>query len=66
MSNQAPYRISVATKYGPNNELTFWTNIGRAWPLKNGKGFSIELTAHPIGRKMVMFANEQNEDGDES
>jgi len=52
------HRVAVAKHYGPNNEKTFWTTIGSAWAIKNG--FNIELTAHPIGTKMCIFVNEDN------
>ena len=34
---------------------TFWTNIGSAWPHKNGEGFSIELTALPLNGRIVLL-----------
>ena len=53
MSNQTAtkprptHRIYGVSKTG--NEKTRWTELGAAWPHKDGKGFQLKYTACPIG-----------------
>jgi len=49
-----------------DDEKTFWTRIGTAWPHKNGEGFNIELAALPLGGRIVMITPkaEQGADGE--
>jgi len=49
-----------------DDEKTFWTRIGTAWPHKNGEGFNIELAALPLGGRIVLMPPkaEQGADGE--
>ena len=40
------HRIYSVTKDG---EKTRWTELGAAWPHKDGKGFNLKYTACPVG-----------------
>jgi len=40
------HRIYSVTKEG---EKTRWTELGAAWPHKDGKGFNLKYTACPVG-----------------
>ena len=37
-----------------NDDKASWTEIGAAWPNKDGNGFSISAKAIPIGGRIVM------------
>ncbi len=43
----------------------FWTRIGKAWPHKNGKGFSITLNALPLNGRLVAIDDEE-QDGEDA
>ena len=48
MSNTRPsHRIYSVSKDG--NEKSRWTELGAAWPHKDGKGFQLKFNACPIG-----------------
>jgi hypothetical protein len=38
---------------GDDND-TFWTRIGSAWPHKDGKGLNLVLSALPINGRLVL------------
>jgi hypothetical protein len=41
----------------PNEEKSNWTEIGAAWPHKDGKGFNLTFTARPLeGAQIVLRA----------
>ena len=46
----------IAYRVTGKQPKTFWTNIGSAWPHKNGEGFSIELTALPLNGRIVLLS----------
>jgi|GraSoiStandDraft_16_1057320.scaffolds.fasta_scaffold4513343_1 hypothetical protein len=37
---------------------TRWLEIGSAWPIESGKGFTIKLDAVPVDGKLSLFVNE--------
>ncbi len=36
------------------DEKGVWTRIGAAWPHSDGEGFNVQLSAFPIGGKLVI------------
>ena len=47
------HRIYSVMKNG--DEKSTWTEIGAAWPNKDGKGFSLKFTARPLeGAELVL------------
>ena len=50
--NRAPtHRLYVVKGEG---EQTRWTEVGAAWPNRDGHGFSIMLDAVPLGGRLVL------------
>jgi hypothetical protein len=43
-------------------ESAFWTKIGSAWPHKSGDGFNVQMSAAPIGGRMVIYKNTPKQD----
>jgi len=59
MSNQSntkirpSHRIYSVTKNG--DDKSTWTEIGAAWPHKDGSGFNLKFTARPLeGAEMIL------------
>jgi hypothetical protein len=48
------HRIYAVSKDG---EKTRWTEIGAAWPHKDGKGFQLKYTACPLGDAEIVLRN---------
>lgn len=44
------------------NAKPWYTRIGSAWPIKSGKGLSIQLDALPVGDRLVLFEFENDEE----
>ena len=66
-TKQKPSLIAYAVS--GEGDKAFWTRIGTAWPHKSGEGFSIDLTAFPIGGRIVLMppkASQNSDDGDAS
>ena len=54
--NRPTHKVLAAETYGEGEDTkTFYTRIGSAWPIKNGTGFSIALTALPINGRLVVL-----------
>jgi len=53
ISKRPTHRIFSVNGEGENAS---WTEIGAAWPNKDGLGFSISCNALPLGGRMVMRA----------
>ena len=49
--NRPAFRVFVIEGEGDN---AFWTPISSVWPHDDGEGFNINLTAHPIGSRLVL------------
>ena len=47
------HRIYSVSKNG--DEKPFWTELGAAWPHKDGKGFQLKFKACPIGECEVVL-----------
>ena len=37
-----------------NDKASHWTEVGAAWPNKDGQGFSLRFTAVPLSGRLVM------------
>lgn len=37
-----------------NGEASRWTEVGAAWPNRDGKGFTFQVDATPLGGRLVM------------
>ena len=52
------YRVASPVKYEKNGKTeTFWQNLGRAFPIKDG-GISIKLNGLPISGELVLFEDD--------
>ena len=47
------HRIYAVSKQG--DEKTRWTELGAAWPHKDGKGFQLKFNASPFGECEVVL-----------
>jgi hypothetical protein len=56
---QPAYRLFTVSGEG---EDANWTNIGAAWPNKDGKGFVLTFAALPIDGRVVMRVFEPKAD----
>jgi hypothetical protein len=45
-------------------EDAFWTKIGAAWPHQDGRGFSLQLVALPVGGRITLRVPKEREKGD--
>ena len=58
MSNNRPTHKVLAVSERPdgdNDSKSFFTRIGSAWPIKDGKGLSIVLDALPLNGRLVLL-----------
>jgi hypothetical protein len=56
-----PSHIAFATREytdAKGEKKTRWLEIGSAWPIESGKGFTIKLDAVPVDGKLSLFVNE--------
>jgi hypothetical protein len=64
-SNQAPTCLNVFTveEYERDGKTQKrWTKIGAAFPHKEGTGFSIELKAFPVDRRLIVLPPDPADD----
>ena len=54
--NRPSHRLFNVTGDGDNAR---WTDIGVAWPTKDGKGFTLALNVVPLNGRVVMWINEE-------
>ena len=57
------YRV-VTPKGQADSDAVFWTRIGSAWNAKDG-AISISLNALPLGDRIMLFVNDEEEEGNE-
>jgi hypothetical protein len=62
-STKPQYRV-VCPRENEETEETFWAQIGSGWKAKDG-AISIRLNALPIGEKVMLFRNDEEEGSDE-
>ena len=54
------HRIYAVTRHDDDNAT--WTEIGAAWPNKDGKGFNLKFTARPLhGAELVLREPKEKE-----
>lgn len=58
-SNNRP-AFRLYTVQGDNDQAR-WTDIGVAWPTRDGKGFTLKLNALPLDGRIVMREITQKE-----
>lgn len=54
--NIPSHGVFVVENDGP---AAFWTRIGVAWTHADGQGFNIQLTAIPVGGRIVLRAKKE-------
>lgn len=37
-----------------DGESSYWTKIGAAWPARDGKGFSVRMSALPLDGRVIL------------
>ncbi len=59
------HRIYAVMKNGKDKST--WTDIGAAWPNKDGKGFNLKFTARPLdGAELVLREPKAKEENSEA
>lgn len=64
--NHPSHKVFVTEARGKDdkgNDKTWWTRIGTAWA--SSKGFTIALSAHPIGNRLVLLEFDDDEEPEE-
>lgn len=59
-STRPTHRLYVVKGEGEN---AHWTAIGAAWANRDGKGFSLDLDAVPLGGRIAMREIAEREEG---
>jgi hypothetical protein len=57
-TNRPSHRLFNVTG---DDQQARWTDIGVAWPTKDGKGFTLVLNAIPVNGRVVMRLNEEKD-----
>jgi hypothetical protein len=60
-----PTLIAYTVKDRGEGKKAIWTRIGAAWPHETGKGFTIQLSALPIGDRIVLTEPKKPEDAEQ-
>jgi len=59
MAEKPSHRAFMAESYQSGDDTkSKFTDIGAAWPVKDGKGFKVKLTAFPISGEIILLPNE--------
>jgi hypothetical protein len=58
-SGKKPPYIAYSVREGKGDNKSRWTEIGVAFPHKDGKGFDILYDAVPLSGKITLRANEE-------
>jgi hypothetical protein len=64
--SKAPtHRAVIGRDYkdAAGTDKTHWTEIGAAWPIKEGKGLRVVLDAIPVDGKLMLLPNEPKTQG---
>jgi hypothetical protein len=62
MSEKPLYKAFMADDYETaEDHKSKFTEIGAAWPIKDGKGYSLKLKAWPTDGKIILLPNEPKE-----
>lgn len=59
--NLPTHGVFVVENDGPN---AFWTKIGCAWSHADGEGYNVQLTAIPVGGRIVIRTRKDKEGGE--
>lgn len=63
MTNKPSHRALIGQDRGEGDaKKTFWTEIGAAWPTKDGKGLSVKLAAVPTDGQFILKLDEPKAD----
>ena len=67
MTNTPTYRAYRVEDGGQGDDTSKgrWTEIGAAWPHKDGKGFSVTLQAWPLDGRIVLREPKKRESAEE-
>lgn len=60
MADKPSHRVFTVEKRDGKDD--YWTEIGAAFPHKDGKGFNLQLRALPLDGKLVLRAPEPKDD----
>ena len=60
MADKPSHRVFTVEKRDGKDD--YWTEIGAAFPHKDGKGFNLQLRALPLDGKLVRRAPEPKDD----
>lgn len=55
-TNQPTHGVYIVESDGKDSK-GFWTKVGSAWQNRDGKGFSVKLTALPLDGRLVIREN---------
>ncbi len=60
MANQSKKPSHEAFVVTGEGENAFWTKIGAVWPHEDGKGFNVDLIAHPVNGRLVIRTRKES------
>jgi len=63
--SKKPTLYAYTVKDRGRTQKAIWTRVGAAWPHENGKGFTIELDAFPVGGRLVLTEPKQDSSDDQ-
>jgi hypothetical protein len=52
-NNRPTHRVYLVEEGRDENDTAYWTEIGGAWPHKDGKGYGITLKGRLVMRKLT-------------
>ncbi len=59
MADKPSHRAFMAESYGSGDDTkSKFTDIGAAWPVKDGKSYKVKLAALPINGEIILLPNE--------
>jgi hypothetical protein len=60
MADKPSHLAKMAKDYdgADGKKQTRWTDIGAAWPVKDGKGLKVKLDAIPTSGEIILLPNE--------
>jgi hypothetical protein len=63
MADKPTHRVYTVEKRGEGKD-DYWTELGAAFPHKDGKGYNLQLRALPPDGKLVMRTYEEKKKSD--
>ena len=59
MGDKPSHRVLMAESYESGDATkSKYTDVGAAWPVKDGKGYKVKLSAFPISGELLLLPNE--------